>query len=35
MRHVGPFVGDQPGPDRSLSFLHLNVNKLGVTLNLA
>ncbi len=35
MRHVGPFVRDQPGPDRSLSFLHLNVNKLGTTLNLA
>lgn len=35
MRHVGPFVRDQPGPDRSLSFLHLNVNKLGVTLDLA
>lgn len=35
MRHCGPFVDDLPGPDRSLSFLHLNVNKLGVTLNLA
>jgi crotonobetainyl-CoA:carnitine CoA-transferase CaiB-like acyl-CoA transferase len=35
MRHIGPFVGDQPGPDRSLSFLHLNVNKQGITLNLA
>lgn len=35
MRHTGPFVGDTPGADRSLSFLHLNVNKLGVTLNLA
>src|SRR5712692_8423969 len=35
MRHVGPFVGDTPGPDRALSFLHLNVNKLGVTLDLA
>lgn len=35
MRHMGPFVGDQPGLDRSLSFLHLNVNKLGITLNLA
>jgi crotonobetainyl-CoA:carnitine CoA-transferase CaiB-like acyl-CoA transferase len=35
MRHVGPFVAGQPGPDRSLSFLHLNVNKQGVTLNLA
>jgi CoA:oxalate CoA-transferase len=35
MRHVGPFVGDAPGPDRSLAFLHLNVNKQGVTLDLA
>jgi len=35
MRHAGPFVGDQPGPDRGLAFLHLNVNKLGVTLDLA
>ena len=34
MRHVGPFVGDRPGPDRSLAFLHLNTDKLGVTLNL-
>ena len=33
MRHCGPFVDDLPGADRSLSFLHLNVNKLGVTLN--
>lgn len=35
MRHVGPFVADRPGPDRGLSFLHLNLNKLGVTLDLA
>ncbi len=35
MRHAGPFVGDMPGADRSLPFLDLNVNKLGVTLNLA
>lgn len=35
MRYMAPFAGDRPGPDRSLSFLHLNVNKLGVTLNLA
>jgi crotonobetainyl-CoA:carnitine CoA-transferase CaiB-like acyl-CoA transferase len=34
MRHIGPFVGDTPGPDRSLSFLHLNVNKLGITVDL-
>jgi crotonobetainyl-CoA:carnitine CoA-transferase CaiB-like acyl-CoA transferase len=35
MRHCPPFVGDISGPDRSLSFLHLNVNKRGITLNLA
>lgn len=35
MRHCPPFVGDVPGPDRSLSFLHLNVNKRGITLDLA
>src|SRR5262245_34501302 len=35
MRHVGPFVEDTPGADRGLAFLHLNVNKLGVTLDLA
>lgn len=34
MRHIGPFVNDTPGPDNSLSFLHLNVNKRGVTLNI-
>ncbi|HSE46404.1 MAG TPA: CoA transferase [Gemmatimonadales bacterium] len=34
MRHCPPFVGDKPGLDRSLSFLHLNVNKRGVTLDL-
>jgi len=33
MRHLGPFAGDTPGTDNSLSFLHLNVNKLGVTLD--
>lgn len=35
MRYVGPFAGDQPGADRSLAFLHLNVNKQSVTLDLA
>lgn len=35
MRYMPPFAGGQPGPDRSLSFLHLNVNKRGVTLDLA
>jgi crotonobetainyl-CoA:carnitine CoA-transferase CaiB-like acyl-CoA transferase len=33
MRMVGPFV-DAPHPDRALAFLDLNVNKLGVTLDL-
>lgn len=35
MRHIGPFAGNKPGPDRSLAFLDLNVNKLGITLKLA
>ena len=35
MRHAGPFAGDCPNPERSLSFLDLNVNTQGVTLNLA
>lgn len=35
MRYAGPFVGDVPGVDRSLAFLDLNLNKLGITLNLA
>ena len=35
MRWIGPFAGDRPGADRSLGFLDLNVNKLGVTLDLA
>lgn len=33
-RAVGPFVGDVPHPDRSLSFWHYNTSKRGVTLNL-
>jgi crotonobetainyl-CoA:carnitine CoA-transferase CaiB-like acyl-CoA transferase len=35
MRYTGPWAGDQPGPERGLSFLDLNVNKYGVTLDLA
>ena len=27
MRHVGPFIGGQPGPGRSLYWLHFNTNK--------
>lgn len=33
-RRVGPFLGDSPHPERSLSFLYHNSNKKGVTLNL-
>jgi crotonobetainyl-CoA:carnitine CoA-transferase CaiB-like acyl-CoA transferase len=35
MRHAGPFAGGVPGIDRSLAFLDLNLDKLGVTLDLA
>jgi benzylsuccinate CoA-transferase BbsE subunit len=33
-RRMGPFGGEQPGPERSLFFYYHNVNKMGVTLNL-
>ena len=33
-RRRGPFAKDHPGLDRSLLFLYLNTNKLGVTLNI-
>jgi CoA:oxalate CoA-transferase len=33
-RHVGPFVHDEPHPEKSLLFLYLNTNKRSVTLNL-
>ena len=33
-RHMGPFHQDDPHPEKSLSFLFLNCNKRGVTLNL-
>lgn len=33
-RWVGPFPGETPHPERSLSFLYNNRNKLGITLNL-
>jgi crotonobetainyl-CoA:carnitine CoA-transferase CaiB-like acyl-CoA transferase len=34
-RQYGPFLHDEPHPERSGLFLYLNANKLGVTLNLA
>jgi len=33
-RHLGPFLGDDPHPEKSGLFLHLNTNKRGITLNL-
>lgn len=33
-RRIGPFLGDQPGDDRSLWFWHYNTSKRGVTLDL-
>ena len=33
-RRMGPFSEDQPHPEKSGLFLHLNSNKLGITLNL-
>jgi CoA:oxalate CoA-transferase len=33
-RRMGPFLGDDPGPERSGLFLYLNGNKRGITLNL-
>ena len=32
-RRQGPFVGDDPHPDKSIPFLYLNTNKRGVTLD--
>jgi crotonobetainyl-CoA:carnitine CoA-transferase CaiB-like acyl-CoA transferase len=34
-RRVGPFVDEQPGPDASILFLHLNTSKQGVRLDTA
>ena len=34
-RRVGPFVGDDPHPDKSIPFLYLNTNKRGITLDFA
>jgi CoA:oxalate CoA-transferase len=33
-RRMGPFHGDHAHPEKSGSFLHLNTNKKGITLNL-
>ncbi|MBI4217097.1 MAG: CoA transferase, partial [Chloroflexi bacterium] len=33
-RHYGPFKDDDPHPEKSGLFLHLNSNKKGLTLNL-
>jgi len=33
-RRLGPFLGDDPHPEKSGLYLHLNTNKRGVTLNL-
>ncbi|MBI4639776.1 MAG: CoA transferase, partial [Candidatus Tectomicrobia bacterium] len=33
-RQIGPFLGDDPHPEKSALFLHLNTNKRSLTLNL-
>lgn len=33
-RQIGPFLDDEPHPDRSLSFWYYNTSKRGITLNL-
>jgi len=33
-RRLGPFLGDEPHPEKSGLFLHLNTNKRGITLDL-
>jgi len=33
-RRYGPFPNDEPHPEKSALFLHLNTNKRGITLNL-
>ena len=32
-RRMGPFAGDDPNPEKSLTFLYLNTNKKSVTLD--
>ncbi|MFO8101800.1 MAG: CoA transferase [Dehalococcoidia bacterium] len=34
IRQAGPFPNDEPDPEKSGLFLHLNTNKMGITLNL-
>lgn len=34
-RRIGPFVNDEPGPNRSLNFWYYNTNKRSVVLDLA
>ena len=34
-RSKGPFAGDNPHPEKSLPFLYLNTNKLGITLDIS
>ena len=34
-RHEPPFIGDEPHPDRSSTFLAFNTNKRGITLDVA
>jgi benzylsuccinate CoA-transferase BbsE subunit len=33
-RHLGPFIDDQPGTERSLSFAYFHTSKRGITLDL-
>lgn len=33
-RHIGPFLKNEPNPNRSLHFWHYNTNKRSITLNL-
>lgn len=33
-RLIGPFLGDSPHPEKSLSFFYNNTNKLSITLNI-
>ncbi len=33
-RRVGPFVDDDPHPEKSIPFLYLNTNKRAITLNI-